>query len=102
MSQFQILLVVVSRGLADAVIQTAHGAGALGGTIVPCRGSGHHDLHELMHVPLDTERELVIILSPESTTKAVAEAINGHLALDEPGNGLLITLAADRFGGDVT
>lgn len=99
MNAFQAILIIVGRGSADRVMQVAHENGAKGGTIVPCRGTGHHDTHELLYTALDSERELIVIVSPEHLTKQVAHAINDALQLDEPGSGLLLTLEIDEAKG---
>lgn len=99
MNAFQAILIIVGRGSADRVMQVAHENGAKGGTIVPCRGTGHHDSHELLYTALDSERELIVIVTPGDLTKQVAYAINEALALDEPGNGLLMTLELDEVKG---
>lgn len=93
MKSFSAMWIVVSRGMADTVMNVAREAGAKGGTIVPCRGTGHHDTHEsLLRSPIANERELVMIVTPDEVTRAVALAINEQLKLDEPGSGLLLTL----------
>lgn len=99
MNAFQAILIVVGRGHADRVMDVAHEHGAKGGTIVPCRGTGHHDKHELFYTALDTERELIIIVTPSDLTKTVAHAINDALQLDDPGSGLLLTLEIDEAKG---
>jgi nitrogen regulatory protein PII len=89
---FQAILTVVARSRAEEVISVATEAGAKGGTIVPCSGIGHHDRHELFGTTLPTERELVIIVTPKHLTKQVAVSINERLRLEEPGQGLIMTL----------
>lgn len=99
MNDYQVLLVVVGRGQAEDVIAVAHAAGATGGTIVPCRGSGHHDLHEVLYMPLDTEREMIVLLTPAALTRQIALAVNERFSLDQPGQGLLLTMETDLVRG---
>ncbi len=93
------LIVFVARGLADDVMDIARDSGATGGTIIHARGCGHHDSHSFLSVPLDTERDIVLIVLPVELTSSIAHAIAEQMQLNKPGNGFLFTLDIDQATG---
>ncbi len=97
--EYQALVVFVARGLADKVMEVARAGGATGGTIIHARGSGHHDMHSLFSMPIDTERDIVIIILPEKLTRSIAHSVASSMQLDQPGSGLLFTMDIEKASG---
>ena len=91
-TKYNAIYTIVDKGKAEDVVDAANRAGAQGGTIINARGSGIHETGVLFAMPIEPERELVLILAENSITKAVAEGIRVALRLDEPGNGVLFVL----------
>lgn len=86
---FRKLTVIVDRGMADDVMDIAREAGVRGGTILHGRGAGAEIATKLFGVEIEPEKELVIILTPDSLIDNVVQALSRGLDLDKPGKGIL-------------
>lgn len=97
--KYDAIYVVVERGNAENVIDAATSAGSRGGTIINARGSGIHETNTLFSMPIEPEKEIVLILSEKNTTSAIVESINKSIKVEEPGNGILFVLdVKDTYG----
>ncbi len=88
-SMFKKLTVIVDRGMAEDVMDIARKAGVRGGTILHGRGAGAEIATKLFGVEIEPEKELVIILTPDSLVESVIHELHRELQLDEPGKGIL-------------
>lgn len=86
---YHAIYVIVPKGRAGDAIDAATDAGSKGGTIINARGSGVHETTKLLSMDVEPEKEIVLILSQESATKAIVDAINSALEIDKPGNGVI-------------
>lgn len=86
---FKKLTVIVDRGMADDAMDIAREAGVRGGTILHGRGAGTEIATTLFGVEIEPEKELIIILTPESLIDNVVRALSRGLNLDKPGKGIL-------------
>ncbi|SMP58743.1 nitrogen regulatory protein P-II family [Anoxynatronum buryatiense] len=95
----QAIMVIVDRGKAEEVIEAATEAGSRGGTIINARGSGIHETSTLFAMEIEPEKEIVLIISENHQTKAIAATIREKLHIDEPGNGIIfIQNVTQTFG----
>lgn len=85
------IFTVVERGKAEEVIEAAQGAGSRGGTIINARGSGIHETETLFAMPVEPEREIVLILAERDSTEAIISSICDSLQIEKPGNGIIFT-----------
>ena len=60
----QLILVSVNQGYTDAVMQTARGAGAMGGTVMRARLSESSMMEQLGEAEVQEEREIITIFGP--------------------------------------
>ena len=90
---------IVEKGLAEDVISAATETGARGGTIINARGSGMHDTDVLFAMPIEPEKEMVLVLTKKDITEAVAKAIREALHIDDPGNGVLFIVGVNEAHG---
>ena len=88
-SMFKKLTVIVDRGLSDDVMDIAREAGARGGTILHGRGAGAEIATKLFGMEIEPEKELVMILTPDSLVDKVVNGLTVGLNLNEPGKGIL-------------
>lgn len=98
-SMYQIIYVVVERGKANDVIETANAAGARGGTIVNARGSGIHEVQKLFSLEIEPEKEEVFIITKAELKDAIVDAICRDLKIDQPGNGILFVMDINEVHG---
>jgi nitrogen regulatory protein PII len=98
-AMYNAIFVVVERGSAEAVVEAANLAGSRGATIINARGSGSHETNTLFSMAIEPEKEIVMILAKSDTAEAVAASIEKHLAIDEPGKGVMFVLDVNKTYG---
>ncbi|MGB4338746.1 MAG: P-II family nitrogen regulator [Bacillota bacterium] len=96
---YHAIFVIVDKGGADTVIDAAKSAGAKGATVINARGSGIHETAMLFSMPIEPEKDMVLILSEASKTQAICEAIRQACKVDEPGRGIIFVLDVDKTYG---
>jgi nitrogen regulatory protein P-II 1 len=98
---FQLIVVIVSQGSSSPLVAAAKGAGAEGATILRGRGSGVHEAGRFLGIPIEPEKDIMLILIDTSLTDAVLEAIIKAGELDTPGKGIAFVLDVPRVEGIV-
>ena len=98
-SVYNAIFTVVEKGRAEEVVDAATKAGAKGGTIINARGSGINDTGTLFTMPIEPEKEIVLILAENAITEAITAAIRTDLEIDEPGNGIIFIVGLDETYG---
>ena len=93
------IFVVVDKGKAESVIDAAVAAGSRGGTIINARGSGIHENNMLFAMPIEPEKEIILIISEENLTDSIILSIKENLKIDEPGNGILFAVDINKAYG---
>jgi nitrogen regulatory protein PII len=93
------IFVIVEKGKAEMAIDAAVAAGSTGGTIINARGSGIHEQKMLFSIPIEPEKEIVMILSEQATTDTIVASIQKELKIDEPGMGVLFVLDVNKTIG---
>lgn len=86
---YNVIFVIVDRGNAENVIDSASKAGSRGGTIINARGSGIHETSKLFSMEIEPEKEIVLIISEAHLTDKIADAVRTALKIDVPGNGII-------------
>lgn len=89
---YQGIFTVVDKGQAEGVVDAAKSAGARGGTIINARGSGIHETEVLFAMPIEPEREVVMIVAARNISDGVIRSIRERLHLDEPRHGIMFVL----------
>ena len=90
-TMYHLITAIVDKGRAEDVVTAAQKAGSKGGTILNARGSGIHETTKLFAMDIEPEKEVVLILSEDSATESIIEAIRVDLKIDEPGKGIVFT-----------
>lgn len=98
-TMYNSIFVVVDKGKAEAVVDSAKKAGARGGTIINARGSGIHESTKLFLMDIEPEKELILILSENRLTDAIIASIRKDLKMDEPGNGIIFVQEVSKTYG---
>ena len=92
----QLILVSVNQGYTDAVMETARGAGAMGGTVLRARLADSGMIEQIGENEIQMERDIITIFAPVGTASKIMEAVNrAHGALSEA-NGMVIALPVDK------
>ncbi|MDR3206812.1 MAG: P-II family nitrogen regulator [Oscillospiraceae bacterium] len=98
-AMYNAIFTIVEKGLAENVVDAAVSAGARGGTIINARGSGIHEIDTVFSMPIEPEREMVMILASRDLTDGIAQAIRTQLHIDEEGKGILFVLGVNEAHG---
>jgi len=96
---YNAIFIIVDKGLANDVIDVANEAGARGGTIINARGSGIHETEVLFAMPIEPEKELVLLVVENEKTEAITTAVQTNLHIDEPGKGIIFITSVGRTCG---
>ena len=96
---YQLITVIVEKGRAPEVIESATRAGSGGGTILNARGSGIHETSRVFAMDIEPEKEVVMILSQRGSTAAITNQVREDLEIDKPGHGIIFVQDVDRAVG---
>ncbi|HOI13010.1 MAG TPA: P-II family nitrogen regulator [Methanoculleus sp.] len=97
----ELIVTIVKRGWSEPVLAAARGAGAEGGTILLGRGTGIHEVKNLLGIAIEPEKEIILTVVAAARTDAVLDAIVAAAELDRPGMGLAFVLPIRRVTGRV-
>lgn len=97
--QFDLIVVIVAAGMAEDALAAARSAGAEGATVVHGRGTGIHEQKKIFNIPIEPEKDILMLLVPQQLTDAVLDAIDKAVDLDKPGHGIGFVLEAKRVVG---
>lgn len=98
---FNLIVTIVDKGVAEDVIALAKKGGAEGGTILNGRGAGCHDTAKILGILIEPEKDIVLTLIEKEKTDAVLEYIADGLELDKPGKGIAFVLNVPKVVGIV-
>ena len=98
-SMHSVIYVVVDRGRAEDVIDSASKAGARGGTIMNGRGAGIHETQKLFSLDIEPEKEVVFVITESDLKSQIIEAVRRDLLIDQPGQGIIFALDVDEVYG---
>jgi nitrogen regulatory protein PII len=96
---YQLIVVVVEAGRASAIMEAARAAGAEGGTVLHGRGTGIHEHSKFLGIPIEPEKEILMILIEHTNTETVLEALMTAGELNEPGKGIAFVLDVSKVVG---
>lgn len=97
--QFHLIVSVVNTGLFEQVMEVANKAGATGGTMIHARGLGSKDAIKYLGITIQPEKDIVLILAPQTKKKAIMESINQEFGLKTEGNGLCFSMPVNNISG---
>ena len=83
---------VVDRGNGASVVRAAREAGAEGATTLLGAGTGIHETRKLLGIPIQPEKDVVLILAPQTIMSRVVDAIEALCDLDKPATGVSFVL----------
>ncbi|MGN1162850.1 MAG: P-II family nitrogen regulator [Christensenellales bacterium] len=95
----EMIVAMINRGYSDFVIDASRDAGATGATVLYGRSSIKKDDEFLNGVPLQAEKEIILILVKKSLRKKVMQEISKRTHLQERGNGVCFCLPVSQVMG---
>lgn len=92
-------MAIVERGKAEAIVEKAKKAGALGATILYGRGTGHHEMRKLLNIHIESSKELIVIIVKEDVFRPIYDAVVEAGNLHELGKGIIFTIQVGNVLG---
>ncbi len=99
--RFKLLVAIVSQGRCSPLVEAAKATGAEGATIVRGRGTGVHEGAKFLGLPIEPEKDVMLVLVPVDAAEAVLDAMVTAGQLDQPGKGIVFMLDVPRVAGIV-
>ncbi|MCL1790422.1 MAG: P-II family nitrogen regulator [Peptococcaceae bacterium] len=93
---FKLIITIVSKGKAGKVLDVAHKAGAVGGTILYGHGSS---VRLMLGISIEPEKEIVLTLIDVSQLEKVMNALVSEMELNEPNKGVSFVVPLDQVVG---
>ena len=90
--EYELIVVVVREGYADAAMDAAREAGAGGGTVLHAKGTGGERGKEFFSVRFADEKDMVYIVAHRDEKSAVMQAINDKAGPGTDAQGICFSL----------
>lgn len=97
--EYQAIFTIVDRGRAEEVIDSVCAVGAKGGTIINARGAGIHETQKVFNIPIEPEKEMVLIIAELEDVDKIRTAIQEDMHIDEPGQGIIFIMDIAKVYG---
>lgn len=88
-TMYKLITVIVEKGQAEHVLETANEAGARGGTILNARGSGTAETMKLFNMEIEPQKEVLLIVVNNDDYKKVVECVIEKHDIEKPGSGIV-------------
>lgn len=92
-----LILIAVNQGHTDEVMDTARQAGARGGTIIRARWAGTEEDGQFYGISLQSEKEIIAIVTSKEQRNAIMEVINKKHGLKTEAGAVICSLGIDKM-----
>lgn len=97
--KFDLIITIVKNGFGNQAIEVAKLAGATGGTILNGRGLGANEAKKFFGICLQSEKEVVLILTRYNSKTQIMKAIGEEVGIKTQGEGICFSLPVDEVEG---
>jgi len=94
-----LIVAAVNHGFSDELMNTARGAGASGGTVISARGQAHEGAVKFFGIPVQDEKELILILTNREKKVPLMQAICEAHGLNSKAQGIIFSMPVDNVMG---
>jgi len=94
-----LIVAAVNHGYSDELMNTAREAGASGGTVINARGQAHEGAVKFFGIPVQAEKELILILTSREKKVPLMKAICEAHGLNSSAQGIIFSLPVDNVMG---
>lgn len=101
-NMYKLLTIIVEKGKAEDIVETANKAGARGGTIINARGAGTAETRKVFNIEIEPEKEVLMIVAQNDKYDNIIKAINEKHEIDKPGHGIIFVQNIVEAHGLVT
>jgi len=91
-----LIMITVSQGYTDQVMQVARKAGATGGTVIRGRLADTEKLQEAIQAEVEEEREIIFILAPANISRQIMDDVNQEFGLRSEARGILCSVPIEK------
>ena len=98
-SKYTMIMAFVNQGFSEEVMSAAKPAGASGGTVFHSRRVENEESMQFWGIPIQQEREIVLILATKETKVAIMKAISEKCGIQSDAHGVVISLPVDDVAG---
>lgn len=96
---YSVVMAVVNHGFSQSLVEAVKEAGAKGGTVINARRTGVEDAAGFFGIPLQAEREIVVILTKRAFKMDIMEAIDKSFGIKSKAHGIVFSLPVDGVTG---
>lgn len=96
--RFDLIVGFVRPEITEKVVKTAKKAGATGDVIIQGKGTGM-EASNFLGLTIQDKTDIVLFVVEEHHTKNIIEMISEECKIEEPGNGIMISLKIDKVSG---
>jgi len=96
--RFDLIVGFINPDITEKVIKTAKKTGATGDVIIQGKGSGI-ETFSFLGLSIQDKTDIVLFVVEEHHTNKIVETVSEEFKIEEPGNGILITLSIDKVVG---
>jgi len=94
-----LIVAAVNHGYSDGLMNTAREAGASGGTVINARGQAHEGAVKFFGIPVQAEKELILILTSREKKVPLMKAICEAHGINSSAQGIIFSLPVDNVMG---
>jgi len=87
---FSLLLLIVDKGKAENIIEFSQAQGYYGGTIIKKARGAAGDMHMVLDMQVQTEKEIILMLLDTGLAHKLADLLKEELKLNQANTGILI------------
>ncbi len=96
-----LIVTIVKKGCCERIIKASNEAGAEGATIIPARGKGIHETKQLLGIPIEPEKDIILTIIRDEKTEQVLDSIIKAGNLNKPATGIAFVIELKHVVGVV-
>lgn len=96
--RFDLIVGLVDPNITEKVVKTAKNAGATGDVIIQGKGTGIEETN-FMGLSIQDKTDIILFVVEEHHTNKIIKAVSDECQLEDPGNGILLSLDIDKVAG---
>ena len=96
--RFDLIVGFVDPAITEKVVKKAKESGATGDVIIKGKGEGMESAN-FLGLSIQDRTDIILFVVEEHHTKKIIASISKEFNIEEPGNGILISLKIDRVAG---
>ena len=96
---YEMVVCIINAGHSQDVVDAARKAGARGATVVRARGTANAKLEKQFGIPIQPEKEMVLIIATAEIKDDILRALYQSCGLDSDGQGIAFSLPVEQVVG---